>query len=274
MNIIIKNVQVYPGLRQRSFQSPASFAVNRPATRDSPTKGPVMWKIWACHDVIMGHAEKNTVRCRYNAVNFLQNPHNIHPIAHPWGRGMGCILWAQIVIYTLPQSLQWCMQYHVILDRVITALDCLCTFIDFFHDCVYTNFVVYSDDIRDHRMLLSVQSIVYNLDRCTPKCHSWTVFTFNLPYRSCLFPWSWSVILAKFSSSATPEVISSVAASGNNFAIWPPGFTDKSAFLSGEALTYNKEYERCTPLNKLMEASFATCYETSGTRAWISNHIS
>ena len=26
-----------------------------------------------------------TVRCRYNAVNFLQNPHNIHTIAHPWG---------------------------------------------------------------------------------------------------------------------------------------------------------------------------------------------
>ena len=25
----------------------------------------------------------NTVRCRYNAVNFLQNPHNRHPIARP-----------------------------------------------------------------------------------------------------------------------------------------------------------------------------------------------
>ena len=27
----------------------------------------------------------HTVRCRYNAVNFLQNPHNRHPIARPWG---------------------------------------------------------------------------------------------------------------------------------------------------------------------------------------------
>ena len=26
---------------------------------------------------------KYTVRCHYNAVNFLQNPHNRHPIAHP-----------------------------------------------------------------------------------------------------------------------------------------------------------------------------------------------
>ena len=31
-------------------------------------------------------------RCRYSAVNFLQNPHNRHPIARPWGRGMGCLL--------------------------------------------------------------------------------------------------------------------------------------------------------------------------------------
>ena len=36
---------------------------------------------------------KYTVRCRYNAVNFLQNPHNRHPIARPWGWGMGCLLW-------------------------------------------------------------------------------------------------------------------------------------------------------------------------------------
>ena len=30
-----------------------------------------------------------TVQCRYNAVNFLLNPHNRHLIARPWGRGMG-----------------------------------------------------------------------------------------------------------------------------------------------------------------------------------------
>ena len=31
----------------------------------------------------------HTERCRYNAVNFLQNPHNRQSIAHPWGRDMG-----------------------------------------------------------------------------------------------------------------------------------------------------------------------------------------
>ena len=30
-----------------------------------------------------------TVRCRYNAVNFLQNPCNRHPIARPWGEVWG-----------------------------------------------------------------------------------------------------------------------------------------------------------------------------------------
>ena len=29
----------------------------------------------------------------YNVVNFPQYPHNRHPIACPWGRGMGCLLW-------------------------------------------------------------------------------------------------------------------------------------------------------------------------------------
>ena len=65
----------------------------------------------------------NTVRCRYNAVNFLQNPHTRHPIAHPWGWGMRCRLCAQTLIHILLQSLQWCMQYHVILDRVKLAPD-------------------------------------------------------------------------------------------------------------------------------------------------------
>ena len=55
---------------------------------------------------------------------FLTHSHKIHSIARPLGRVMGCILWTQTVIYTLPQSLQWSMQYHVTFDHVITALDC------------------------------------------------------------------------------------------------------------------------------------------------------
>ena len=39
-------------------------------------------------------SEWNTVRCRYNAVNFLQISHNRHLRTHPWG----CLLWIQIGI--------------------------------------------------------------------------------------------------------------------------------------------------------------------------------
>ena len=41
----------------------------------------------------------NTVWCHYNVVNFLQSPQNVHPIPHPWGWGMGCLLSA---------SSDWC----------------------------------------------------------------------------------------------------------------------------------------------------------------------
>ena len=43
------------------------------------------------HIMCAGH---DTVQCSYNAVNFPPNPHNRHPIAHPWGQGMGCLLWS------------------------------------------------------------------------------------------------------------------------------------------------------------------------------------
>ena len=45
---------------------------------------------------------RTTVQCLYNAVSFLQIPHNRHPI-EPWGRDMGCLLWIPIPIYVLPQ---------------------------------------------------------------------------------------------------------------------------------------------------------------------------
>ena len=47
------------------------------------------------------------------------------PIAHPLGRAMGCLLWVQTLIDVLNPFLQWRVKYHVILDRVIMALDCI-----------------------------------------------------------------------------------------------------------------------------------------------------
>ena len=37
----------------------------------------------------------DTVRCRYNAVNFVTNMHDRHLIARSLGRGMGRLLWIQ-----------------------------------------------------------------------------------------------------------------------------------------------------------------------------------
>ena len=67
----------------------------------------------------------NTVRCRYNADNFITNIHKRHPMARPLGRGMGCLLWIRHLIDIMSQFLQLLMQNLAILDRVITALDCM-----------------------------------------------------------------------------------------------------------------------------------------------------
>ena len=40
-----------------------------------------------------------------------------HSIARPLG--MWCLLWVHTLVYTLHPSLRWCMQYRVILDRVM-----------------------------------------------------------------------------------------------------------------------------------------------------------
>ena len=45
--------------------------------------------------------ELDTVGGHYNAGNSLQTPNNRHPIAHPRGPDMGCLLWVQTLIYVL-----------------------------------------------------------------------------------------------------------------------------------------------------------------------------
>ena len=56
--------------------------------------------------------------------DMMTNFHERHPIARSSGRGMGCFLWVQLLIDILPQFLQWCVHFDVILDRVKTALQC------------------------------------------------------------------------------------------------------------------------------------------------------
>ena len=59
-----------------------------------------------------------------NTVNILQITHNRHPIARPWGRAMGCLLWVQSLFYVLPLSQHYCIQYIAMFDCVTTPLYC------------------------------------------------------------------------------------------------------------------------------------------------------
>ena len=61
------------------------------------------------------------MRCSYNEVNFLQNPHYRHPIAHSWGRVMGFMLWFYDLIHFLPLLSQCCMQHCDKLDWVYNS---------------------------------------------------------------------------------------------------------------------------------------------------------
>ena len=55
------------------------------------------------------HYQKYTAQRRYDAINFLENLHNRHPIVRPWGPDIGCLLWVQILIYIWPLSSQCCI---------------------------------------------------------------------------------------------------------------------------------------------------------------------
>ena len=63
-----------------------------------------------------------TVLCRYNEVNFPKTIHKRHPIARPLGSSIW--LWIQHPTDILPEFLHSFMQYLIILDCVITALNC------------------------------------------------------------------------------------------------------------------------------------------------------
>ena len=63
-----------------------------------------------------------TVRCRYNVVNFLPNPHKILIFFCP---NRWAILWFDTLIQILLWSTQCSIKYHVILDWVMTTVSCI-----------------------------------------------------------------------------------------------------------------------------------------------------
>ena len=108
---------------------------------------------------------QDTVRCRYNAVHFLQYPridssriwirlrtHNRHPIARQLGRAMGCLLCVSSQIHVLQLSLLCSVWYRNRLDRVIPTLTIYiliywCHSKDFFDIFTKADFVSCDDDV-------------------------------------------------------------------------------------------------------------------------------
>ena len=68
------------------------------------------------------HGEIYTVRCCYSVVSFLHNSHKRHPIARPLEQGMGCVLWIQHLIDTLPQFVQLFMQHVTTVETLYSTI--------------------------------------------------------------------------------------------------------------------------------------------------------
>ena len=59
----------------------------------------MIWRLLIFEAEPSSNCYRWTARCRYNAVNFLQNPHKRNPITRPRGRAMGCVFWVQCLVY-------------------------------------------------------------------------------------------------------------------------------------------------------------------------------
>ena len=53
----------------------------------------------------------NTVETLYNTINFCWSTHKRHSIAHPKGRGMGCLLWVQRATYFVDLAILSSIKY-------------------------------------------------------------------------------------------------------------------------------------------------------------------
>ena len=59
-----------------------------------------------------------TAESHYNTIIFLQNTHNGHSIARPWGRAMECPLWVHSQIY-------WTSDWHAARHNTLQRFNCI-----------------------------------------------------------------------------------------------------------------------------------------------------
>ena len=75
---------------------------------------------------LLNSPHKTTAQCHYKTVNFLQIPHNGHPIAHREGEIWGvCCEYKIWFMFNLSNIHKYCLQHYVVLDLILMALDCI-----------------------------------------------------------------------------------------------------------------------------------------------------
>ena len=120
---------------------------------------------------------------------FSKNIHEKHRIARLSGRGMGCLLWAQPLIDILSKFLQWCVEYHVISNRIITALDST-------HGCCIGAVIIitYAKSRHHHRrqhiIVIAFVGVIISFDHCWSSLSSLSIFIFiSLHFGTVTPPW-------------------------------------------------------------------------------------
>ena len=73
----------------------------------------------------VGSQFPDTVESHYNTFICSHNTHNRRPIARPWGRGMGLLLWVQILSHVAAFPCTCYTQYCLIFDLVISRVHCI-----------------------------------------------------------------------------------------------------------------------------------------------------
>ena len=128
-------------------------------------------KIYYCQkQVVLGENEclkANIIQRQETGVDFAtlefknamlgihHNTHDRHPIAHPWGWAMGCLLWVQTLIYTVPLSPLCHVEHNVILYIPHITLINTITHMNLENIGVHNEY----DDINPSASILEVQII-------------------------------------------------------------------------------------------------------------------
>ena len=115
------------------------------------------------------------VRCRCNTVHCISSPHNRQPITRSWDDGY--LLGVQTLLYSMPQTVQCCMEYNALLDRTITQSDCIW---HNFSEILKTNI-----DFLAHKYQIRVSLVISKSILCSSFFDITVLHSVSCYFRSC-----------------------------------------------------------------------------------------